>query len=229
MTGSAPDAAPARQVLAADLVLLASLDGQIISAETELARLIPASSYAALTSVPGWGVVRAAGYAAARGLPATRWASAAKIYRAAGLTPRSSTKSAGRRRDGGISREGSFKLRRALIELGIGLWQRDPGSRAYASATWRGRVTSPAASSPARWPTAPTRSPSLWSTTRARSTRPAGAGYCFLPSRRSGGGMLGEQEGRIRRRDRYEEPLGVTSLLAWRPAFRHEWSSNDAR
>jgi transposase len=40
--------------------------------------------------------------------------------------------SAGRRRDGGISREGSVHLRRALIELGIGLWQRDPGSRAYA-------------------------------------------------------------------------------------------------
>jgi transposase len=52
-------------------------------------------------------------------------------YRAAGLTP-IQYESAGRRRDGGISGEGSVHLRRALIELGIGLWQRDPASRAYA-------------------------------------------------------------------------------------------------
>jgi transposase len=38
-------------------------------------------------------------------------------------------------------------LRRALIELGIGLWQRDPGSTSYAH-TLR-NAASPAASSPA--------------------------------------------------------------------------------
>ncbi|MGH3972331.1 MAG: transposase [Pseudonocardiaceae bacterium] len=65
--------------------------------------------------------------------PPSRWASAAKIYRASGLTPIVYA-SAGRRRDGGISREGSVHLRRALIELGIGLWQRDCGSRGYAHA-----------------------------------------------------------------------------------------------
>jgi hypothetical protein len=40
------------------------------------------------------------------------------------LTPMGRTSN--KRRDGGISREGSIHLRRALIELGIGLWQRDP-------------------------------------------------------------------------------------------------------
>jgi transposase len=132
----APDAASARQVLAADLVLLASLDGQIISAETELARLIPASSYAALTSVPGWGIVRAAAYGAARGDPG-RWPGPAQLYRAAGLSP-AQYESAGKRRDGAISREGSVELRRALIDMGIGLWHCDPPAKAYA-ATLRAR------------------------------------------------------------------------------------------
>jgi transposase len=132
----APDAAPARQVLAADLALLASLDGQIVSAETELARLIPASSYAALTSVPGWGIVRAAAYGAARGDPG-RWPGPAQLYRAAGLSP-AQYESAGKRRDGAISREGSVELRRALIDMGVGLWHCDPPAKAYA-ATLRAR------------------------------------------------------------------------------------------
>jgi hypothetical protein len=41
--------------------------------------------------------------------------------------------SAGHRRDGAISREGSVELRRALIDLGIGLWHSDPPARAYAA------------------------------------------------------------------------------------------------
>ena len=36
-----------------------------------------------------------------------------------------------RRRDGSISREGSVALRRALIGLGIGLWQADPAAKSY--------------------------------------------------------------------------------------------------
>ena len=39
--------------------------------------------------------------------------------------------SAGKRRDGSISREGSVALRRALIDLGIGLWRADPAARRY--------------------------------------------------------------------------------------------------
>ena len=39
--------------------------------------------------------------------------------------------SAGSRRDGAISREGSVELRRALIDLGIGLWLGDPAAKRY--------------------------------------------------------------------------------------------------
>lgn len=41
--------------------------------------------------------------------------------------------SAGHRRDGGISREGSVTLRRSLIDLGLGLWLTEPAARAYAA------------------------------------------------------------------------------------------------
>jgi transposase len=37
----------------------------------------------------------------------------------------------GSRRDGHIRREGSVALRRALIDLGIGLWYADPGAHGY--------------------------------------------------------------------------------------------------
>ena len=125
------DAVVARRVLAADLVLLADLDRQISHAEAELAGLVPVSPFRTLTSVPGWGVVRAAAYGAAVGDP-TRWPGPRQLYRAAGLSPMQ-YESAGRRRDGGISREGSVQLRRALIDLGIELWHCDPPARAYAA------------------------------------------------------------------------------------------------
>ncbi|HEV7791970.1 MAG TPA: transposase [Pseudonocardia sp.] len=125
------DAAVARQVLAADLTLLADLDTQIAAAEAELARLLPVSPFTTLTSVPGWGVVRAGNYGAALGDPA-RWPGPGQVYRAAGLSPMQ-YESAGHRRDGGISREGSVALRRALIDLGLGLWLNDQPSRGYAA------------------------------------------------------------------------------------------------
>jgi transposase len=96
------------------------LDTQIDNAESELATLLPVSPYATLTSVPGWGVVRASNYAAALAAP-DRWPGPRQVYRASGLSPMQ-YESAGKRRDGTISREGSVALRRALIDLGIGLW-----------------------------------------------------------------------------------------------------------
>jgi transposase len=93
--------------------------------------VLPASPFNVLTSVRGWGVVRSAGYGAAVGDPA-RWPGAAQLYRAAGLSP-VQYESAGKRRDGAISREGSVELRRALIELGIGLWHNDPAAQCYAA------------------------------------------------------------------------------------------------
>jgi len=124
------DAVVARRVLAADVSLLADLDSRIVDAEAELARLLPLSPFSTLTSVPGWGVVRASNYGAALGDP-TRWPGPKQIYRASGLSPMQ-YESAGKRRDGSISREGSVALRRALIDLGIGLWLTEPAAKIYA-------------------------------------------------------------------------------------------------
>jgi transposase len=125
------DGAVARQVLAADLALLASLDAQIQAAEAQLAQLLPQTPFAPLLTVPGWGTVRASNYGAAVGDP-HRWPGARQLYRASGLSP-AQYESAGRRRDSTISREGSVQLRRALIDLGIGLWLSDPAARRYGA------------------------------------------------------------------------------------------------
>jgi transposase len=125
-----PDAAAARQILRADLALLSSLDKQVHAAEAQISQLLPRTRFAPLLTVPGWGVVRAANYTAAVGEPG-RWPGAAQLYRAAGLSP-IQYESAGRRRDSGISREGSVMLRRALIDLGLGLWHSDPAAQRYA-------------------------------------------------------------------------------------------------
>jgi transposase len=124
------DAVVARRVLASDVALLADLDARIVDAETELARLLPLSPFITLTSVPGWGVVRVSNYAAALGDP-DRWPGSKQIYRASGLSPMQ-YESAGKRRDGSISREGSVALRRALIDLGLGLWLTEPAAKSYA-------------------------------------------------------------------------------------------------
>jgi transposase len=126
------DAVVARRVLAADLDLLADLDAQVESAQSEMAALLPRSPFATLTSVPGWGVVRTSNYAAALGDP-NRWPGPRQIYRASGLSP-TQYESAGKRRDGSISREGSVSLRRALIDLGVGLWLTEPAAKTYALA-----------------------------------------------------------------------------------------------
>ncbi|HEV7208309.1 MAG TPA: transposase [Mycobacteriales bacterium] len=125
------DAAVARAVLAADLVLLGDLDTQIDAASTELARLLPDSPFCPLLTVPGWGPVRVGNYGGALGDP-SRFTSPKQVYRSAGLNP-IQYESAGKRRDSKISREGSVELRRALIDLGIGLWLCDPAAKAHAA------------------------------------------------------------------------------------------------
>jgi transposase len=126
-----PDAAVARAVLAADLALLADLDAQIDAATAELDRLVPQSPFRPLLTVQGWGAVRAGNYGGALGDP-TRFSTARQIYRTAGLNP-IQYESAGKRHDSVISREGSVELRRALIDLGLGLWLVDPAGHAYAA------------------------------------------------------------------------------------------------
>jgi transposase len=123
------EARVARQVLANDLGLLACLDAQIAAAEAKIATLVPDTPFAVLLTVPGWGTVRAGNYGAAVGDP-RRWPGARQLYRASGLSP-AQYESAGKRRDGGISREGRVALRRALVDLGIGLWRSDPAARRY--------------------------------------------------------------------------------------------------
>jgi transposase len=127
-----PDAAVARAVLAADLALLGDLDAQLDAANAELERLVPRSPFKTLLTVKGWGAVRAGNYGGALGDPA-RFATSRQIYRTAGLNP-IQYESAGKRRDSVISREGSIELRRALIDLGIGLWLNDPAARRHATA-----------------------------------------------------------------------------------------------
>jgi transposase len=124
-----PEAGVARQVLADDLSLLADLEAQILGAEAHLARLLPETPFAPLITVPGWGTVRAGNYGAAVG-DLGRWPGARQLYRASGLSP-AQYESAGKRRDGTVSREGSVPLRRALIDLGMGLWHADPAARHY--------------------------------------------------------------------------------------------------
>jgi transposase len=119
----------ARQVVADDLRLLACLDAQIVTAEAKLAQLLPGTPFAPLITVPGWGTVSAANYGAAVG-NLDRWPGARQLFRASGLSP-AQYESAGKRRDGSISGEGSVQLRRALIDLGIGLWHADPAARHY--------------------------------------------------------------------------------------------------
>lgn len=127
-----PDAAVAQAVLTADLALLADLDAQIGTATAELARLVPLSPFKPLLSVKGWGAVRAGNYGGALGDP-SRFTNSRQVYRTAGLNP-IQYESAGKRRDSVISREGSVELRRALIDLGVGLWLNDPPARQQATA-----------------------------------------------------------------------------------------------
>lgn len=125
------DATVARAVLAADLALLADLDAQVDQATEQLARLLPSSPFAPLLTVPGWAAVRAGNYGGALGDPA-RFDNHRQIYRTAGLNP-IQYESAGKRRDSAISREGSVQLRRALIDLGVGLWHCDPAAKVYGT------------------------------------------------------------------------------------------------
>lgn len=121
----------ARHIAAADLALLDDLDDQVDEATVRIGELIPATPYAILLTGPGWADARVGGYAAAIGDPG-RWPTHRQVYRAAGLTPMQ-YESAGTRRDGKISREGSVVMRKAILDLGVGLWHQDPAARRYAA------------------------------------------------------------------------------------------------
>ena len=121
----------AREAIGGDLALLTEIDRQLDRAAQRLEQLLPATPYQVLTTTPGWASIRAAGYGGALGDPA-RWHTAHQVYRASGLTP-AVHESAGHRVDGEISREGSVGLRRAVLELGLGLRHHEPAARRYAA------------------------------------------------------------------------------------------------
>lgn len=127
----APDAEVAREAIGWDLALLAEIDRHLDLAAGHLERVLPHTPYHVLTTTPGWATIRAAGYGGGVGDP-MRWRSARQVYRASGLSP-SLSESAGRRIDGGISREGSVGLRRAILELAQGLRHHEPAARRYAA------------------------------------------------------------------------------------------------
>ena len=127
-----PGAEVSRRLLAADLQLLDDIESQIAEADDHIEMLLPMTPFGVLTTAPGWGPARVGNYGAAVGDP-ERWPSHRQLYRASGLTPRI-YESAGHRRDGRISREGSVPLRVALVDLGLGLWHKDPASNAYGQA-----------------------------------------------------------------------------------------------
>ena len=100
------------------------------AAEPRSAELLPADTVRAAAHRSRLG--RRCGPATTAPPSATRTAGPApkQLYRASGLSP-AQYESAGKRRDGAISREGSVELRRALIDLGIGLWLTDPAAKRY--------------------------------------------------------------------------------------------------
>ena len=117
-------------LLAADVVLLATVQTEVQRAEEMLAGVLGQTPAGVLVTLPGIGVVRASNYGAALGDP-HRFGNAAAAYRFSGLVP-SDDESAGTRRPGQhITREGSVELREAIIELGRGLAGHEGDFAAY--------------------------------------------------------------------------------------------------
>jgi hypothetical protein len=122
--------AAAGAVLAADMVLLATVQAEVERAEEILGEVLDQTPAGGLMTLPAIGVVRASNYGASLGDP-HRFRNAAAAYRFAGLVP-TDYESAGRRRRGQhISREGSVELREAIIELGRGLAGHDSDFATY--------------------------------------------------------------------------------------------------
>ena len=214
-------------MVAADLQMLAVLDQQVADAEEHLAVLLPSSPFAVLTSVPGWALVRASAYGAAVGDP-SRWPGPRQIYRASGLSPMQ-YESAGKRRDGAISREGSVELRRALIDLGVGLWLNEPAAKAYAaglrSRGKKGGVIACALANRAnRIAYALVRDQQPYDPTRWTLPVPAEpGGMSPKPSSVSpaiGCTLVGDEGPDQTPYAAMADPSRVTPLLAWRPALR---------
>lgn len=135
-----PDADQRAGRLGRDLTRYRILQADIAATETELADLLAATDGQILTTLPGVGVVRAAGFAA-HSLPIGRFPDAEHLYSATGLAPalyQSSTIS----RRGRISRQGLAEHRDALMGMAWGLALYSPAF-AERDAALRARGMSP--------------------------------------------------------------------------------------
>ncbi|MFL5910606.1 MAG: hypothetical protein ACJ768_08590, partial [Gaiellaceae bacterium] len=129
--------------------------------------------------------------------------------------------------DGSISREGNVALRRALIELGIGLWLTDPAAKTYAAGLRargkRGGIIACALAHRAnRIAYALVRDQTSYQPTRWPPMEDSAT--LHNPGPRS-------DADRTKAPDQTPIRLWrttVTPQLAWRPALRHHSSPNDA-
>jgi transposase len=117
-----PDATARAARLGRGVARWQGLRDDIASAGAEIAALLAETAGQVLTTLPGAGIIRAAGFAAFS-LPIDRFPSAAHLYSATGLAP-ARYQSATISRTGRISRTGLAEHRDALMGIAWGLSQR---------------------------------------------------------------------------------------------------------
>jgi transposase len=117
-----PDAVVRAERLGRSLARWQAIRADIAAVESDLEALLAATDGQVLTTLPGVGVIRAAGFAAFS-LPIERFLSAEHLYSATGLAP-ARYQSATINRTGRISRTGLVEHRDALMGIAWGLSQR---------------------------------------------------------------------------------------------------------
>jgi transposase len=117
-----PDAVVRAERLGRSLARWQAIRADIAAVESDLKALLAATDGQVLTTLPGVGVIRAAGFAAFS-LPIERFLSAEHLYSATGLAP-ARYQSATINRTGRISRTGLVEHRDALMGIAWGLSQR---------------------------------------------------------------------------------------------------------
>lgn len=117
-----PDAVVRAERLGRSLARWQAIRADIAAVESELEALLATTDGQVLTTLPGVGVIRAAGFAAFS-LPIERFPSAEHLYSATGLAP-ARYQSATINRTGRISRTGLAEHRDALMGIAWGLSQR---------------------------------------------------------------------------------------------------------
>jgi transposase len=119
-----PDAAVRAERLGRGVARWQAIRADIAAAEADIEVLLATTAGQVLTSLPGVGVVRAAGFAAFS-VPIERFPTAGHLYSATGLAP-ARYQSATINRTGRISRTGLAEHRDALMGIAWGLSQRCP-------------------------------------------------------------------------------------------------------